>query len=197
LKITARERKFLWAGGIICGIALAAYLVLLFVPSREDLAGTVEFKKKLLQREKEAISREGFYKARVEEYKARLDRQMTRLLPGDNPSVAGAELQKILKELADQSGVEITQRNVQREQKIENSLVKVSVQIVTNCGPEELVQFLAAIENHEKTLSVDELIISSIRVQKQYEIRPSITVSGYIVASEAKPEANPAASKAS
>ena len=167
---------------------------MLFVPSREDLAGTVEFKKKLLQRERETIGREEAYKARVEQYKERLEQHMTRLLPGDNPNVAGAELQKVLKDLADQNGVEIMQRNVQREQKIEDSLVKVSVRIETNCVPEELVRYLAAIESHEKFLTVDELVINSIKVQKKYEIRPSITVSGYIVAPEAKPEEKPAAS---
>jgi type II secretory pathway component PulM len=143
LKITARERKFLWAGGIICGVSLILYLVMLFVPSREDLAGSVEFKKKLLQRERETINREEFYKARVEQYKERLDRHMMRLLPGDNPSVAGAELQKVLKDLADQNGVEIMQRNVQREQRIEDTLVKVSVRIDTNCTPDELVRYLS------------------------------------------------------
>lgn len=194
MKISARERQFLWVGAIICGISLVFYLVMLFVPSPEDLAGTVEFKKKLLQREKETISREEFYKVRVEQYKERLERHMTRLLPGDNPNVAGAELQKVLKDLADQNGVEIMQRNVQREQKIEDSLVKVSVRIETNCVPEELIRYLAAIESHNTFLTVDELVINSIKVQKKFEIRPSITVSGYIVAPEAKPEEKPAAS---
>jgi len=194
VKITAREKRFLWVGGIMCGISLILYLLMLIVPSPGDLTGTVEFNKKLLQRERDAISREETYMARIEQYKARIDQNMARLLPGDNPNVAGAELQKVLKDLADQNGVEIMQRNVQREQKIEDSLIKVSVRIETNCGLDELVRYLAAIESYDKFLTVDELVINSIKMQKKYEIRPSLTVSGYIIAPEAKPEDKPATS---
>ena len=50
------------------------------------------------------------------------------------------------------------------------------------------MKFLAAIENYDKRLSVDELQINSFRIQKRYEMRPILTVSGYILAPETKPE---------
>jgi hypothetical protein len=113
-------------------------------------------------------------------------------LPGDNPNVAGAELQKILKDFADQSGVEIIQKNILPEKKVQDSLTKVSVRIDTKCTMEQIVQFLSAIENYEKYLKIDEFTIfgSSFGsgTQKRVEIRPSLTVAGYISMKEAKPK---------
>ena len=63
-----------------------------------------------------------------------------------------------------------------------DNLTKVSANIDTNCTPDQLVQFLAAIENYPQFLTVDELNIMTIRLQKKSEIRPNITVAGYIAA---------------
>ena len=190
MKITARERKFLFVGGSVAAASLIFYTLVLLLPSREGLSNTVEFEKRMLLKQREALSREGIYKERLELYGERLDQDMALLLPGDNPNVAGAELQKVLKDLADQSGVEIMQKNILQEKKIQDTLVKVSVRIETNCVPEQLVQFLTAIENYEKFLTVDELVVNSFRMQKRYEIRPSVIVSGYIVPRETKPAEN-------
>jgi len=164
----------------------------MLIPSREAQSSSVEVKKRNLAQMRDLVGREELYKAHVEQYRQRLQQNLTRLLPGDNPSIAGAELQKILKDMADQNGVEIVRKDIQREQKVQENLVKVSVRISTNCLPEQLVQFLAAVENYDKFLTVDELVVNSYRMQKKWEIRPDITVSGYIVGSEPKPAEKPA-----
>jgi hypothetical protein len=114
---------------------------------------------------------------------------MTRLLPGDSPNVAGAELQRILKDFADRSGVEITQKIPLPERKVQDAemLTKVSVSIQTNCDLDQLVAFLGAIESYEKLLKVEDLTIASFPIQKRYMIRPSLTVVGYISSRESKP----------
>ena len=158
------------------------------MPSGAGAAGSVELKKRMLLKQKETLMREQEYKTKAELYRQRLTQDLTRVLPWDNPTIAAAELQKLLKEIADRNGVEIIRKDVQQEKKVvQENLVKVSVKIETNCVPDQLVQFLAAVENYEKSLSVDELVINSFRIQKKYEIRPIITVSGYIVAPPAAP----------
>lgn len=188
MRVSAREKKFLIGGGAITLAGLILYLGVVMVPSRELLSKEVETKKRALLRQREMVGREDFYRARVEEYKQRLKQDHTRLLPGDNPSIAGAELQRVLKSLADQSGVEVIRRDIQPSQKLQDNLVKVAVRIETNCVPEQLVQFLAAVENYDKFLSVDELAITSFRIQKRWEIRPSVVVAGLIAAVENKSE---------
>lgn len=59
-------------------------------------------------------------------------------------------------------------------------MTKVSVRIDINCNLDQLVQFLTAIENYEKYLKIDECMINGFRIQKRFEIRPSLTIAGYI-----------------
>ena len=185
MKITPREKKFLVIGGGIVTMSALLYAALALSPSGPSSAGNVELKRRMLLKQKETLGLEQEYKARVDQYRQRLSQNMTRLLPFENPTIAAAELQKVLKELADQNGVEIIRRDNQKDQKLQD-VVKISVRVETNCAPDNLVQFLSAIQNYEKFLSVDELVINSFRIQKKYEIRPMITVSGYIAAPETK-----------
>ena len=188
MKLTSREKSLIVAGAVVVVAVLIFYGISSLMPDRESLSQTVDLKKKMLLKQREILSREEIYKKRVEQYSKHLEQDMTRLLPGDNPNVAGAELQRILKDFADRSGVEITQKNTLPPKKVQDMLTKVSVRIETNCDLEQLVQFLAAIENYEKLLGIEEFLITSfpIQIKKRYEIRPSLTIVGYISSREAK-----------
>jgi hypothetical protein len=192
VKLTSREKHLILAGAGVVAAVLIFYAAGQLLPDREDLSRTVDLKKRMLVKQRETLSREDLYRRRVEQYTARLRQDMTRLLPGDNPNVAGAELQKILKDFADRSGVEITQKNTLPERNVQDMLTKVSVTIQTSCDPEQLVQFLTAIENYEKFLKIEEFTITSFPFQKRYVIRPSLTVVGYINSSESKSAAKSA-----
>jgi hypothetical protein len=188
VKVSSRERVVILVG---IGAALAVlifYAVTKLVPDGQNLAREVDLKKRMLRSQRETLSRENFYKARLDQYRKQLDQDMTHYLPGDNASLAGADLQKIIKDIADRSGVDVIQRNIQAEKKVQDIAIKVTVRVETNCTPEQLVQFLASIQNYEKLLKVDDLVISSLRIQKRFEIRPSIAISGYIRAPEEKPK---------
>lgn len=180
MRISPREKRFLIVGGAVAAAILGWYLATELIPATGDTASALELSKKKLVRQKEILQEEETYKARVAQYRQRLEEDRRRLLPYDNPSIASAELQKVLSDLAAREGVGILQKNIQKEQKLQDDLMKVSVNIQTNCNPRQLVQFLAAIENYEKYLTLDELIISGYMIQRRFEIRPSMTVSGYI-----------------
>jgi len=140
----------------------------------------------MLLRYKKMLNQEETYKNRVEQYAAHLQKDMTRLLPGDNPNVAEADLQKLLMSFADQSGVEINRKNTLPDKEIGDDLVKVSVSIEINGDLDQLVQFLAAIENHDRFLKVEQLQITGYQVQRRQQIRPSLTVVGYIRSKESE-----------
>ncbi|HYK89574.1 MAG TPA: type II secretion system protein GspM [Acidobacteriota bacterium] len=194
MKITGREKKVIITGGAIVAAALIYFFADALLPSRAALSADVAAKKRTLVAQRELLGQEESYKTRIEQYRKRLEHDRTRLLPGDNPNVAGAELQRVLKDLADRAGVDITRKDFQREQRLQDNLMKVPVHIETQCNADQLIQFLAAVENYEKFLTVDELSIASYPMQRRYETRPSITVSGYIAA---PPEVKPAAKAAS
>ncbi len=194
MKLTAREKRVLLAGAVIAVAIGLFYLFTSVVPDREKLAGDVEFKKRMLLAQREVLSREDGSGQRAGQHGRRLALARTRLLPGDNSSVASAELQKVLKDFADQSGVEITQKNTLPERALPDNpaVTRVSVRIETRCDLGQLVNFLTAIENYDKFLKVEELVINSFRIQRRYEIRPSLTVTGYIGSRSPAPAAGSA-----
>ena len=191
MKLTLREKRFIFAGIILVVAVLIFYTASSFLGDRDSLIRDVERNKQLLQKQREIIDSEEVYKKRVEQLTNHMEQDLTRLLPGDNPSVASAELQKVLKDFADQSGVEITQKNTLDEKKVEDNgmLTKISVRIETRCNLVQLVDFLIAIENYDKFLKVEELVINSFRIQKRMDIRPSLTVAGYISSGTPEPTA--------
>jgi len=195
MKISAREKRVLIIGGGICAAILGWYAATALLPSGADLARDVELSKRRLLKQKETLQQEETFRARVTEYEERIKQNMARLLPENNPSLASAELQKVLTNMAAQAGVEITQKNIQKEQRLQNDLVKVAVRIETNCNAQQLVQFLAAIESYEKYLFLDELVINGYRIQRRYEIKPSMTVAGIISSPEPKAEDKPGEAK--
>ena len=192
MKINAREKRIIAIGICIAAAVMIYYAATLLLPNRESLSQDVSLKKRMLLKQRETLTREEVYKKRIDQYRARVEKEIRLLLPGDNPNVAGAELQKILKDFADQSGVEITQKNILPEKKVQDLLTKVSVRIDTNCNLEQLVQFMTAIESYEKYLKIDECMINGFRLQRRFAIRPSLTIAGYIHARAEKPKEPPA-----
>jgi hypothetical protein len=188
VKVTSREKTFIMIGIAAVAAVLVFYAVITLMPDTAGLSQNVELKKRMLRNQLETLSREESYKARLDQYRKQLDQDMKHLLPEENPARAGADRQNTLKEFADQTGVEITQRNTLPEKKVYSFVTKVSVRIDTNCTPEQLVQFLSLIESYEKMLKVDELSILSLQISKKYLIRPSLTISGFIRSPEEKPK---------
>ncbi len=181
MKITAREKKFLIAGGVVALVVIAFYLSPMLLP--QDLSGMVETEKNLLRRQREFISQEEVFKARIAQGQQRLAQDLDLLLPGNNPSAAGPALQKVLQDLADSLQVEISRKTILPEQKLPENLTKVTVQLDINCTLDQLVRFMTAIENYEKVLKIDELFIQSRRLQNRDQIYPMLKVAGLIATS--------------
>lgn len=175
--------------GIILAVAiLVFYAATVLYPDREDLSSEVAMNKRLLMKQRELLNLEDVYAQRVEQYRLRLEQNMNRLLPGTNASIAGAELQKVLTDFAERSGVQIVQKNTLPEKRIQDNevLIKISVRIETICTLEQLVHFLTDIKNYDKFLKVEELIIMSTPIPNRAGIRPSLTVVGYINARDSR-----------
>lgn len=180
MKISSREKMLIFA-------ALGVVLLSLFflweedmTPDQDEFANSLDYKRRMLLRYRQTLASEENYKEQLAQYRERLKATELLFISGESPAIAGAELQRLLKEIADENGVEITRRDIQREKKVENDVTKISVQIETNSAPDQLVQLLTAIQNYEKQLIVDEIMINALKVQKVEKIRPRITVSAYV-----------------
>jgi type II secretory pathway component PulM len=185
VKISAREKKILCAGAVIAVAIMIYYAATLFIPSDgESLAERVTTQENLLRRQRELIAREDFFKTHIEDAENAIERIQSRLLPGNNVSIANTELQRILSDFADRSGVIIQSRNPLPERKVadSDSLVKVSVRVQLNCSLEDLVDFLIHIKNYDRFLRVEEMQINTATQSKQMVVRTplNMVVAGYI-----------------
>jgi hypothetical protein len=196
LKITAREKKYLAICAVVVAAVLFFYAFSWLLENRADVSTKVEQKKKLLSRQRETLDLEADCQKRLDRLRLQLQNDKRRLLPGNSPNVAGSDLGKILEDFANGSGVEITLKTPMPEKKIDDRLMRVSVQIQTNCAIEQLVQFLTAIENYDKSLVVNEFTIYSTYRSSilssggalQKRLSPTLIISGFINAPESKPK---------
>jgi Tfp pilus assembly protein PilO len=186
VRLNKRERKFIVGGGVVVAMGLLVYAVLLLLPDFESRTSMEQKRRKLLQY-KEMLNSEELYASRIEQYRKRLQEDSNRLLPGETTNVAGADLTNVLVQLATQNGVTISRREQQSEQKLQDNLIRLPVRMDMTCNMDQLVQFLTAVESHDRLLTVDELSIASFQIQKRWDTRPNVTISGYISSPEAKP----------
>ncbi len=102
------------------------------------------------------------------------------LLPGATLEQAQQALDEILQNLANVNQVVLVRKIKQPDQKLPQNLTKVTDQLETNCSFDQLVRYLTAIKSYEKFLRVEELSILSFRMQREWVIRPSLKVSGFV-----------------
>jgi hypothetical protein len=174
-------------GGIIVAAVIAFYVTPMVLP--EDLDVTVRQRQNTLRQDREVLGLEEGYKARIAEAQQRLKQDQDRLLPGDNAAAAGTYVQKVLREFANASQVEITRYTPMQDQK-QDILTKISVGLDINCSIDQLIRFLTAIENNDKFLKVENLQIISRPQRNRDEIMvPSLRVIGYIATPAPAPKA--------
>lgn len=195
VKSGSRQKKI-----IIIGLAVVAVLALLYAltlrqEGGEELTATVESKKETLMAYREKLDLRGVYESRIQLYNQRLQEDRAQFLEGETANVAENNLGNTLTEMAQKSGVQITQKGPRPEKKIENKVIKVTYRITTSCNMEQFVQFLTEIENYEHFLTIDDLSVGSPsrgrgRAQPMIaNLTPILTVSGYIPLIEAGTDA--------
>ena len=185
MKVSAREKKVLYMGIALAVVILIYYVATSFSPSDgESLVGKISAQENLLRLQKELLGREDFFKKRIEDAEIDIEQIRGRLLPVNNVSAGATELQRVLNDFAEQSGSVITTRSNLQEKKVadSDSLTKISVQVRVECTLEDLVNFLIAIKNYDRFLTVERLVINTTMQQKQLVIRRPLDmiIAGYI-----------------
>lgn len=110
------------------------------------------------------------------------------LLPGSDPSAAGAALQGMLKPMVDRTDTKLTSvRTLSPAQK--GGYAEVAVQMDVQTSTEGLASFLAGIPRQQKTLKVKKLVVKSgtyraAQAKQADRLIVSLTVSGMTAAPE-------------
>ena len=96
------------------------------------------------------------------EMKAALAQAESQFLSGDNPAVASADLQEILKKLTQDHGVQMTSTKILQPREA-GPYLEVPVQVQLACTTGQLLTILYQLEHHKKLLFVPELEVNAPR----------------------------------
>ncbi len=96
------------------------------------------------------------------EMKGALAQTESQFLSGGNPAVAAADLQEILKNLAQEHGIQLTSAKVMQPRD-SGAYQEVPVQVQLNGNIKQLLTLLYHLEHHKKLLFIPELEINAPR----------------------------------
>lgn len=180
-ELTARDKKFLIAGGL-CVIIYCTYVFIAEpVYKKQALMGRqIQSKSLFLEKYKEILSKKDYY-TQKEKAKNALGAQMQRqFLSETKPALAAASLQKILEDAAQQSSASIVTTRTEKPKYIERILA-IPVEITVRASLKNLSQLIFQIENHEKFMLVEEISAKRVDNKKELEeLNAKLLVNGFI-----------------
>lgn len=180
MKLKRREKKFLIFMGIaIASVALYFLLVEPLLQGQTILKGDIEKKKATLDKYRNTLAKKDQLLARREFLRQKLGVLDALLLKGDKPPLAAAELQRILKGIADGTGVSVEREKIVDPVK-SGIFLKIPVEIYTTTELSRLTELLYQIENYKKYLIVTEVEIEADNKRSPRLVRSKLIVAGLI-----------------
>jgi hypothetical protein len=190
-KLGRRDRIAL---GIAVG-ATALFLLLNFgvLPLLEGLGASpeaVQQKESELRREKQLLAEEETEKTRLSAARERLKGLEAGLLESSSPSLANAEWQRLVRQLAESKGIELGSSELLRTQDLGSGYSLVTGQAQFRCRLDQLVDFLAALAASPRLLSVTGLSVFASQSDSQGRISVQLTIGAAVrTVKQAKDEA--------
>lgn len=175
----SREKKFLYAGGMLLGLA-AIYLLVVKPVYRKhlDVQSKIEQKGMLLNRYKTILKREDQLKKRVAYIKKEFDKMANVLLVGAKPSLAASRLQAILEDTVKKAHVTI--KNIRNKNPIEKeAFYQIPIEITVESTLRELKDIIYDIENSDKFLLVRDINIRLIKSGNPEKLKVKLIIDGY------------------
>ena len=164
LELRPRDRRAL----ILLASALGLYVLVseVLLPAYDNLvaAETEALEKEdQLLRYRRALVRAEDYRVLLEEARSRMEEGEALLIPGENSSLASAELQTIVEEIAERTGIDLGQRSMSLARMVDDYFNEVTMSLGFECTPGQLVQFLSEIRDVERLVIVRSIQVSPIR----------------------------------
>lgn len=181
MKISKRDRKVLWIGGVaVAGILVVMYGGLPLYESMTAKEGDLGQQELNLAQRVRAISSQDLYRAQNQVLEDELSRLRAQLLDASDPALAQSQLENLVRALAEQNGVTITRSTPLQGKKLGEKYSKITLQVNIQSGMAELTDFLHAMSLHPKYLEVEDFNITSISARGEIRLQPRLNVSAII-----------------
>ncbi len=181
--LSKRELTLVGAAAAIAAVVAGyVYLVEPTLSRTREQAALIPVREELLQKRRALIAQRDSYAARLQEVSRSAERASERLLPGATPPLAASELQKLVKELAGQSNVEVRSERILPPVE-RGGLLEIPAEITVAGGIRDVLTLLYGLDGTTKILTLQELKVRVVSVGQPKELLTTLTVSGYILPS--------------
>ncbi len=184
MKISNREKRFLmFLGGALIIFALYEWVATPLITGQQAVRAKIDSKKVLLSKSLAKISEKETLAAKIKRAEELMSRAEKKLLPGETPSLAAAELQRILKHIANKAKINVSSEKIISPVEV-GEYQKIPVRITLRCLVTDLKNFLHQVESHKVTLLIPETIIKVINRRDPGKVEATLTVAGIIKKAE-------------
>lgn len=195
-RLSRRERTLIGLG-LGTALLVGAYLFLVepLLDRAREGEGRTAAREAALERRRILIAQEPRIAEELRSVTARLESESARLLRGPTAPLAASELQKIVKDVASGSNMEVRSERVLPATDREG-LQEVPIEIIIAGSIRDTMTALYRLERADRLLIIKDLKIRVVAVGQPRELMTTLTVAGYVMPDAgSRSEAKPAARK--
>jgi hypothetical protein len=187
-KASISKKKFLW-GFIAVAVALTVYTLVIvpLVEAKKKADQEIVLTQRLLQKYAEVLQNRKTVEEGLDRTLKQGEEVQKRLLAGETPQLGAANLQDMVKRLAEKNSLAIRSfRSL--DPKEAGSFRRISVQIEFNpmSSMQGLTQFLYDLEHQEKKLTISEMDLLVFNPRMPNTIQGNMIISAYMKGSKGK-----------
>ena len=188
MNISRRDKRFLTVGAVALLLFLVVnYVIIPFMESEREIREGTEQKEVTLEKFEKIIAGRAEVEKQLAQVKKKQTQLNAKLLTGSTPSLAAADMQKMLEKISGTHDLELKSVKVQDGEK-QGDLLTIPLEIRLQTDLERTRKFLADIEKNQKYLIVPSLKISVQNQRDPKEVIVTMVVTGFFMKEEAVKE---------
>ena len=179
-QITPRDKKVITVGGVF----VICYVLFIFVAQpiydkQKVVEKQIQDKILFIQKYQEIIKQKSYYEAKSIENKSIHAALSQKFLNETKPALAAASQQRLLEELARQTGVNIVRVRVDKPKYMEK-LLTVTTRITVRSTLRNLTRFVHMLEGNQKFMIIEEISAQRTNSTDLEELQSQLTIRGFI-----------------
>jgi Tfp pilus assembly protein PilO len=185
VNISKRDKKILTLGGVVVVIFLfITYVITPFFESEQEIRDNTEQREVLLQKYEKIINQKSEVEKNLSQMKRNLTKIKGKLLKGSTPSLAAAEMQKMLEKISKSHDLELKSVKVKDAEK-EGDFLAIPLELRLTTDLNRTRKFITDLENNQKYLIIPQLKISVKNQRDPKEVIVTIVVTGFFMEEDA------------
>ena len=186
IQITPRDKRIMIVGGVFT----VCYMLFIFIiqpihDKQKIVDQQIKNKILLVKKYREILKQKSYYEAKNVENKSTHTTLSQRFLNDTKPALAAASQQRLLEELARQTGVNIVRVRIDKPKYMEK-LLTITTQITMRSTLRNLTRFVHMLESNQKFLIIEEVSAQRTNDTDLEELQSQLTISGFIKIMEEK-----------